>query len=57
MLELKNESKFLRFISCAAARTGQELNLSDIGTGAVICLSSQQYPLDANNIVIPIGML
>lgn len=33
-------------------------SLSDnIGTGAVICLSSQQYPLDANNIVLPVGML
>lgn len=31
LLELKNESKFLKFVSCAAARTGQELNLSDIG--------------------------
>lgn len=30
LIEIKNESKFLRFISCAAARTGQELNLSDI---------------------------
>ncbi len=31
LIEIKNESKFLKFISCAAARTGQELNLSDIG--------------------------
>ena len=31
LVEIKNESKFLKFISCAAARTGQELNLSDIG--------------------------
>ena len=31
LLEIKNESKFLRFLSCAAARTGQELNLADIG--------------------------
>ena len=30
LIEIKNESKFLRFIACAAARTGQELNLSDI---------------------------
>ena len=30
LLEIKNESKFQRFISCVAARTGQELNLSDI---------------------------
>ena len=30
LLEIKNESKFQRFISCAAVRTGQELNLSDI---------------------------
>ena len=31
LIEIKNESKFLKFISCVAARTGQELNLSDIG--------------------------
>lgn len=31
LIEIKNESKFLKFLSCAAARTGQELNLSDIG--------------------------
>ena len=31
LIEIKNESKFLKFIACAAARTGQELNLSDIG--------------------------
>ena len=30
ILEIKNESKFQKFISCTAARTGQELNLSDI---------------------------
>ena len=30
LLEIKNELKFQRFISCVAARTGQELNLSDI---------------------------
>ena len=30
LIEIKNESKFLKFIACAAARTGQELNLSDI---------------------------
>ena len=31
LIEIKNESKFLRFLSCIAARTGQELNLSDLG--------------------------
>ena len=31
LIEIKNESKFLKFISCAAARTGQEVNLSDLG--------------------------
>lgn len=31
LIEIKNESKFLKFISCAAARTAQELNLTDIG--------------------------
>ena len=31
LMDIKNESKFLQFISCIAARTGQELNLSDIG--------------------------
>ncbi len=31
LLEIKNESAFLRFIACAAARTGQELNISDLG--------------------------
>lgn len=30
LIEVKNESKFLKFISCVAVRTGQELNLSDI---------------------------
>ena len=30
LMEIKNESKFLRFLSCAAIRTGQELNLTDI---------------------------
>ena len=30
LLEIKNELKFQRFISCIAVRTGQELNLSDI---------------------------
>ena len=30
LLEIKNESKFQRFISCVAVRTGQEMNLSDI---------------------------
>lgn len=36
LIEIKNESKFLRFISCAAARTGQEVNLSDMGKDAGI---------------------
>lgn len=31
LVEIRNESKFLKFVSSAAARTGQELNLSDIG--------------------------
>ena len=31
LIEIKNESKFLKFISCVAARTGQEVNLSDLG--------------------------
>lgn len=31
LLEIKNESKFQRFLSCIATRTAQELNLSDIG--------------------------
>ncbi len=30
MLEIKKESEFLRFISCTAARTGQELNLNSL---------------------------
>lgn len=31
LIEIKNESRFLKFIACVAARTGQELNLSDLG--------------------------
>ncbi|MBQ7433226.1 MAG: ATP-binding protein [Lachnospiraceae bacterium] len=31
LLEIKNESKFLKFLSCVAVRTGQELNLNDLG--------------------------
>lgn len=31
LLEIRNESKFQKFLACTAARTGQELNLSDIG--------------------------
>ena len=31
LMNINNESKFLKFISCTAARTGQELNLNDIG--------------------------
>ncbi|MBP5419451.1 MAG: ATP-binding protein [Bacteroidales bacterium] len=30
LLEIKKESAFMKFISCVAARTGQELNLSNI---------------------------
>lgn len=30
LIEIKNERKFLQFLSCTASRTGQELNLSDI---------------------------
>ena len=31
LIEIKNESKFIQFIACVATRTGQELNLSDLG--------------------------
>lgn len=31
LVDIKDESKFLKFISCIAVRTGQEVNLSDIG--------------------------
>ncbi len=31
LIEIRNESKFIKFISCVAVRTGQELNLTDIG--------------------------
>lgn len=30
LINIKNEEKFLKFISCVAARTAQEVNLSDI---------------------------
>ena len=30
LISIKNENKFLKFISCAAARTGQEMNLADL---------------------------
>jgi len=30
LINVKDENKFLKFISCIAARTGQEVNLSDI---------------------------
>ena len=30
LISIKNENKFLRFISCVAARTSQEVNLADI---------------------------
>lgn len=30
LITIKDESKFLKFISCAAARTSQELNLADL---------------------------
>ena len=30
LIEIKNEMKFLRFLACAAARTGQELNIQDL---------------------------
>ena len=36
LIEIKNERKFLQFLSCIAARTGQELNLSDIAKDVVI---------------------
>ena len=31
LITVKDENKFLKFISCAAARTGQEVNLADMG--------------------------
>lgn len=31
LVSIKDENKFLKFISCVAARTGQEVNLADIG--------------------------
>ena len=31
LIEIKNESKFLKFIACVASRTGQEVNLTDMG--------------------------
>lgn len=31
LIAIKDENKFLKFIACAAARTGQEVNLADIG--------------------------
>lgn len=31
LITIKDENKFLKFISCVAARTSQELNLADIG--------------------------
>lgn len=31
LITVKDENKFLKFISCAAARTAQEVNLADIG--------------------------
>lgn len=30
IIAIKNENKFLKFISCVAARTSQEVNLTDI---------------------------
>lgn len=30
LITIKDENKFLKFISCAAARTGQEINLADM---------------------------
>ena len=32
IIKVKDEGKFLKFISCVAARTAQEINLSDIGS-------------------------
>lgn len=31
LITIKDESKFLKFVSCVAARTSQELNVADIG--------------------------
>lgn len=39
---IQNESKFLRFLGCLAARTGQELIIED------------PLPLDEENICLPI---
>ena len=36
LVEIKKEEAFLKFISCAAARTGQELNLNSIANDASI---------------------
>ena len=36
LVEIKNERKFLQFLSCVAVRTGQELNLSDIAKDVVV---------------------
>ena len=36
LVEIKKESAFLKFISCVAARTGQELNLSNIAADVSI---------------------
>ena len=36
LISIKNENKFLRFISCVAARTSQEVNLADIAKDAGI---------------------
>jgi len=31
LITIKDEMKFIKFVSCIAARTSQEVNLSDIG--------------------------
>lgn len=36
LVSIKDENKFLKFISCAAARTSQEVNLTDIGNAVEI---------------------
>lgn len=36
LIEIRNERRFLKFLSCAAARTGQELNLTDLGRATEI---------------------
>lgn len=52
--EVRDETRFLRFISCAAARTAQELNLSDIGKDVGIDRNTAESWL---NILISTGLV